>query len=131
MTKKQTCFTLLVASILISVSFIFGPRSVMGSMPGAPEEPGKALPDSIQKFVQRACMDCHADDGSAMARGKLNFTKWGSYDSEKQAKKANAMAKELSKGDMPPKKWRANNADDVPTPAETDMVVKWAKTFQK
>jgi hypothetical protein len=130
MMKKTTC-TLIVVSIFIAAGMLFSPRTVTGSMPGAPEGPGMALPDSIQKLVQRACMDCHADDGSAMARGKLNFSKWESYDSEKQAKKANVMAKELTKAAMPPKKWRANNPDNVPTPAETEMVVKWAKSLKK
>jgi hypothetical protein len=66
-----------------------------------------------------------------MAKGKVNFSKWSTYDAEKQSKKANAICKELTKGDMPPKKWRANNPNDVPTQAEVDMICRWAKSLQK
>jgi hypothetical protein len=129
--KKSILFSIFTFSIVIVAVLFFSPKPVTGSGFIASQDPGNALPDSIQKFVQKACMDCHSNDGSSMARGKVNFSKWETYDLSKQAKKANEMAKELLKGDMPPKKWRANNPEKVPTAAETDMVVQWAKSYQK
>jgi hypothetical protein len=128
--KKIALFSLVTMGVLLAVVLFINPQTVQGS--GKPAaEPGTALPDSVLKFVQKACMDCHADDGNFMAKGKVNFSTWASYDAEKQAKKANAMCKELTKSAMPPKKWRANNPNDVPTQAQVDMICRWAKSLQK
>jgi len=129
--KKIAFYTFMLMGILITSVLFLNPQKVNGSMKYAPPEQGAELPDSVMKFVQKACMDCHADDGSSMARGKVNFSKWGTYDADKQAKKANSICRELTKGDMPPKKWRANNPSDVPTQAEADMICRWAKGMQK
>jgi uncharacterized membrane protein len=129
--KKIALITLFAMSISIALFLVFTPRAVLGSKQSEASGPVTELPDSIQKFVQKVCMDCHADDGNAMARGKVNFSKWATYDAEKQVKKANAICKELTKSAMPPKKWRANNPNDIPTQAEVDMVCRWAKSLQK
>jgi hypothetical protein len=129
--RKIAFVSLITMSIIISFLLAFNPQNVIGSKKGNAPGPGSALPDSIQKFVKKACMDCHADDGNFMAKGKVNFSNWEKYDSEKQFNKANAMCKELTKSAMPPKKWRANNPGDVPTQAEVDMVCRWAKSLQK
>jgi len=106
-------------------------QSAIGSKKPISAGPGIALPDSIQKMVKRACMDCHADDGNFMAKGKVNFSVWDKYDAEKQAGKAKAICKVLTKGSMPQKKWCTNNPKDVPTQAEKDMVCRWANGLQK
>jgi hypothetical protein len=129
--KKIAVLSLITVSVLFAFLILFNQQTVAGSRKPVPANPGIALPDSIYKFVQRACMDCHADDGNSMARGKVNFSKWDAYDAEKQAKKADAICKELTKSAMPPKKWRTNNPGDVPSKGEVDMVCKWAKSLQK
>jgi hypothetical protein len=129
--KKITLFTLIAISALFAIVLVFNPRTVTGSKQPVPAGPGTELPDSVLKIVQKACMDCHADDGNSMARGKVNFSKWSTYDAEKQAKKASAICKELTKSGMPPKKWCANNPNDVPTQAEKELVCKWANSLQK
>ncbi len=126
---KKIAFSLVAMIFFLAMALVFTPRPVIGG--AAPSAPGTELADSIQKFVQRACMDCHSDDGSSMARSKVNFNKWGTYDAAKQAKKANAMVKQLTKGRMPTKKWRENNPNDIPSKTEADMVGAWAKSIQK
>jgi hypothetical protein len=129
--KKTVRITLLSMCVICAIVLVFKPQTVIGSKKEKSAGTGTALPDSMQKFVQRVCMDCHADDGNFMARGKINFSGWDKYDAGKQFSKANAMCKELTKSAMPPKKWRANNPNDVPTQAEVDMVCRWAKSLQK
>jgi hypothetical protein len=129
--KKVAFISFLAVIIVFSMSLLLNTKQVIGSKKENITGPGVKLPDSIQKFVQRACMDCHADDGSSMARSKINFSKWETYDDAKQAKKANAMCKELTKAGMPTKKWRENNPNDIPTKAEVDMVCRWANSLQK
>ena len=128
---KRIAFISVVAmSILLAFVLVFNPQTVNGSRKPL-AGPGTALPDSIHKMVKRACMDCHADDGNFMAKGKINFSTWEKYDADKQASKAQAMCKVLTKGSMPQKKWCENNPKDVPTQAEKDMVCKWANSLKK
>jgi len=129
--KKIALLSLISVSIFFALAFAISPQDGTSSSAPAPAGPGTALPDSIQKLVRRACMDCHADDGNFMARGKVNFSSWEKYDAEKQMNKAKAMCKMLTKNSMPPKKWRENNPQDVPTQTETDMVCRWANSLQK
>lgn len=129
--KKIIVISLFSASFLFAALFIFNPQTATGAIKSSPVAPGTELPDSIMKFVQKTCMDCHADDGSSIAKMKVNFSKWSEYDADKQIKKANAICKELTKSSMPPKKWRANNPDNVPTPAQIDMICRWAKGIVK
>ncbi|MEI6173522.1 MAG: heme-binding domain-containing protein [Bacteroidota bacterium] len=129
--KKIAFVTFMATSILFALVVILNPQTVNGSKKFSASGPGSALPDSVSKVVKKACMDCHADDGNLMAKGKINFSVWETYDAEKQMKKAEALCKELTKSAMPPKKWRANNPTDIPTQAEVDMICRWAKTLQK
>jgi hypothetical protein len=128
--KKNVLISLTTLGVLILAFVIFSPR-VIGSGKPVAAGPGVALPDSVLKFVQKTCMDCHVSDGNFMAKGKINFTEWETYDAEKQMKKAKDMCKELSKQAMPPGKWRKNNPDKVPTQADIDMVCRWANSLQK
>ncbi|MFZ4522868.1 MAG: heme-binding domain-containing protein [Bacteroidales bacterium] len=129
--KKIAFVSLVALSALFVFVLVMNPQTVNGSKKNTTAGPGTALPDSVNKIIQRACMDCHSDDGNFMAKGKVNFSGWDKYDSEKQFNKANTICKELTKSAMPPKKWRANNPSDVPTQAEVDLICKWAKSLQK
>jgi hypothetical protein len=129
--KKIALISLIAMSVVFAIVLLVNPKTATGSGSPNPAGPGTELPDSVMKFVQKTCMDCHADDGNGMAKGKVNFSKWSTYDADKQAKKAEAICKELTKSAMPPKKWRANNPNDVPTQAQVDMVCRWAKSLKK
>jgi hypothetical protein len=89
------------------------------------------LADSIMKIVKVSCMDCHADGGNGMACAHVNFSKWSSYPADKQAAKANDICKMVTKGAMPPKKYRSNNPDAVPTQAQVNTICNWAKALSK
>jgi hypothetical protein len=92
---------------------------------------GQPLADSIMKIVKVSCMDCHADGGNGMASSHINFSKWSTYKPEKQAAKAKDMVKVLTKEAMPPKKFRANNPDAVPTAAQLSVITNWANALNK
>jgi len=128
--KKIAYMTLLVAAIATLSSFFSPDRPVRSTPAGNPDQ-ASVIPDSVMKVLERACMDCHKDGGSAMARGKLNLSQWAKMTPEKQVKKAVDICMEVTKGSMPPKKWRANNPDKVPTSAESEMICRWAKSIQQ
>ena len=49
---------------------------------------------------------------------------------DKQVNKAEDMCKQVSKGKMPPKSFRSNNPDKVPTQAEVQVICNWASSLE-
>ena len=82
------------------------------------------------KIAQKSCVKCHAEPAKGMPISVLNLTSWGNLSEEKQAAKANAMCKMVSKDKMPPKKFRTNNPESVLTTEEITAICDWAKSLQ-
>lgn len=120
-----------VTGFIFLVSMTSATSNGDGLKKNAAANEGVEIPDSIMQFVRTACMDCHSNEGSSIARGKLNFSKWSEYDAGKQKTKAAESCEEMAKGDMPPKKWRAKKPDQVPTQEQMDMFCRWTKTLSK
>jgi hypothetical protein len=130
--KKTLLLTLAAVSGFIFLVSMTSASSKDGDLKkNAPATAGVEIPDSILQFVRTACMDCHSNEGSSIARGKLNFSKWAEYDADKQKSKAAECCEEMAKGDMPPKKWRAKKPDLVPTQEQMDKFCRWTKTLSK
>lgn len=130
--KKSFIILGISVSAVIILVFLLTPRQASGvryQQTGTTTM--QTIPDSIYKIFQKSCMDCHADDGSSMAKSKLNFSKWESYDADKKVKKAKDICEEMKKGSMPPKGFRKNNPDLIPTGAEVDAVCKWVASIEK
>ena len=127
--KKTFLFYLLPVVFVFLFTMAF--RPVNASVSSSRAEGNPELPDSVLKVVQKACMDCHADGGNGMAKSHVDFSKWNTYDAKKQADKAADISNVLSKGSMPPGKWRKNNPDKIPAPAEVELIRNWAKTLNK
>ncbi len=125
--KKSLAF--LGVSIALIFFFALAFRPVGASASAKFSEGNPELPDSVAKIIQKACLDCHGDNGNGMAKSHVNFGKWNTYDVKKQAGKAYDISKVLSKGSMPPGKWRKNNPDNIPTQAEVDLIKNWAKAL--
>ncbi len=127
--KRTIGFLGISLTVVFFLALAFRPVNASGSgkyLEGNPE-----LPDSVAKVIQKACLDCHGEDGNGMAKSHVNFSKWNTNDAKKQAGKAADISKELSKGAMPPGKWRKNNPDNIPTQAEVDLIKNWAKALNK
>ena len=129
--KKYIVLSVFAAVTMIVAFMLVLPQSTIGARQAEKTAAGVIIPDSVMKIIQNACMDCHSDDGSSMARSHVNFSKWSTYDAEKQVKKANQICKELKSQGMPPKKWRGNNPDRVPSPTQIATVCNWVNTLQK
>ncbi len=119
------------AIMILGASFVIMPaKNTAAPDKGSPASMS-SIPDSIQKIFQKACLDCHADNGNGMARSHLNFSGWDNYSAEKQAGKAEAICKVLSKGNMPPKHFKQENPEVIPTAQQVDAICKWAQTLKK
>jgi cytochrome c5 len=92
--------------------------------------PPASIPANVSKVLSNSCVHCHMEPGNTMALSHVNLSKWDSYDPEKQAAKAAAMNKKLTKGKMPPKGYRADHPDKIPTAADIKVISDWAKSLQ-
>ena len=123
--KKLKSIMAAVASILFITALIINP--VKAQKTG---DEGKPIPDSIMKIAEKSCMKCHIEPGYFMAIPHLNLSNWDKYSPEKQAKKAKAMCKMVSEYKMPPKHFRNDYPDDVPTQKEIKSICGWAQSIQ-
>ena len=122
-------FTGILLAVIFFIALAFRPANASVSSGSNQENP--ALPDSVMKIIQKACMDCHGADGNGMAKSHVNFAAWTSYDLKKQAGKAEDIYKKVAKGAMPPGKWRKSNPDNIPTQADIDLLKNWANALNK
>ena len=88
---------------------------------------GKPISDAVMKIVNKSCVHCHTDTGNKMALMYINLSNWDKYSPEKQAKKANAMCKMVTKGKMPPKSYREEHPEGVPSKEEIKTICDWAQ----
>lgn len=127
--------TLIIAMVTVTAAFLtaMSASDLINSGTKATSSPAPSIeiPDSVMQIVRTACMDCHSDNGSAMARGKLNFSKWSTYDMNKQINKARKSCEEMGKSSMPPRKWRAKKPELVPTQAQVELFCHWTKGLSK
>jgi hypothetical protein len=126
-------FFLLIALFVVTVvvTMVAMPSAKTSTSIYISGDESQQLADSVMKIVKVSCMDCHADGGNGMACAHLNFSKWTSYKPEKQAAKANDICKVITKGSMPPGKFRSANPDAVPTPAQITVICNWGKSLNK
>ena len=123
--------------LIVTVGFIgllcfnaIGSNQVLAQSVQKNNEIGKPIPSEVQKITEKSCKNCHYEPGKLLALAKLNLSKWDNYPHERQAAKAKAMYNELSKNDMPPKKFRKKNPGAIPTPEDVKTILEWAKSLQ-
>ena len=86
-----------------------------------------SVPEKVTEALKQSCTTCHSEGGSGLASGMWNLGSWDSYSAKKQAKKASAMCRAISKGSMPPA-----NAQNVKalSPEQKEAICNWAASIQ-
>jgi cytochrome c5 len=126
--KKSVKMIAVIACACLFTALIAHPVSAQTAEKSAATS--TSLPADVAKVVDKSCAHCHMEPGNQMALSRVNFTKWDSYDPAKQASKAALIAKEVSKGKMPPKGYKKDNPDKVPTEADIKVISDWSKSLQ-
>ena len=90
----------------------------------------KPIPDDVLIIAKKSCIDCHAEPGKKMALSHVNLTKWDSYTAERQASKSSKMCKMITKGKMPPKKFKKVNPGFILTNDEIKTICDWSTSIQ-
>jgi len=111
--------------LLISIAFMIYPSKAFC------QTKTNQMPNDVATILKNSCSACHGDNGSGMPKMMLNVDAWDKYNTDKQAKKADAVCNAITKGSMPPAKYKEANADKVPTNAQKDVVCKWANSFKQ
>ena len=120
--------TVAVASVLFLTALIVNPVSAQTAAKASGDH--KPIPADVMKIAEKACVNCHTEPGNGMALMHVNLTNWDKYSPEKQADKAKAMCNMVTKDKMPPKKFRENHPDAVPTKDEIKSICDWAESLQ-
>ena len=126
-------FFMLIAffAVAIVATMVARPSARTSSSIFISSDEGQPLADSVMKIVKNSCMDCHADGGNGMACAHVNYSKWTTYKADKQAAKANDICKIITKGSMPPKKYKENNPNAIPSPTQVNTICNWARALNK
>ncbi|MCX6255519.1 MAG: heme-binding domain-containing protein [Bacteroidia bacterium] len=120
-----------ISSLSVLVFLVFGLFLLSLSVTGQiTSKASPALPDNINTIVTASCMPCHTSKGGLLSRGKLNFTEWTQYSTEKQKEKAEKMYTVLIKDTMPPKSVRETRPEIIPTKEQIEIIQKWAESIK-
>lgn len=117
--KKISLFLTGAMMFLIAAALVF------------PPQPAKPMPENLKALFKASCMACHSDDGGVMAKSRVNFSKWDSYDLGKQLKKAADISKVVKSGTMPPKSFAKANPGAVLTDAQKEIILKWSDNLNQ
>jgi Haem-binding domain len=101
------------------------------------------VPDSVMVLLRTACYDCHSnntvypwynriqpvawwlDDHIEEGKRHVNFSEFGKYTPERQAKKLRKCAHEMEEGDMPLNFYVWIHKDAILNEADKKMVMDW------
>ena len=126
--KKTTMVIVAFAVVLFYAALLANPVSAQTAQKTGDVQ--KPIPANLMKFLEKSCVACHAEGGSKMAMSIVNISGWDKYSPKKQAGKAKKMCKEVTKEKMPPKGFRSNNPDAVPTKEDVKLLCDWAESLQ-
>jgi hypothetical protein len=128
--KKFFAITVSVVMIAIVITMIASPTRAISSSKCSTTTLTTSIPDSVNSIFEKSCYPCHSAPGKSMAMSHVNFDKWETYKPEKKEDKAEDICKEVTKGAMPPKSFRSNNPEKVPTPSQVQTICNWAASME-
>jgi len=128
----KNIFLILAAIGLVAITVSFVPAlSKSAKSNGSNHLVTNAIPADVKAIFEKSCMGCHSDDAKGLAKSKVNFSKWDSYEPTKQAEKGAAICNMVTKGKMPPASVRKSKPELVPTQQQIDLICKWSKSLGK
>ena len=106
-----------------------------------------AVDPAVAAILERSCKDCHSNrtvwpwysaiapaswllvHDVSEARGKMNLSQWGDYDSAESQTLLEHMCKEVSSGDMPPEDYTFIHKGTALSAAEKKAVCDWTNSI--
>ena len=143
---KRTFFLILVVLVLIQFirpaknqSSVLSPKDITRHF---------TVPDSVLQLLKRSCYDCHSNNTVYpwydriqpvawwlqyhVNHGKhsLNFSEFGAYSAERQAKKLKNIGKQIKEDGMPLDSYLWIHKDAILSPVEKNMLIAWADSLR-
>jgi len=105
------------------------------------------VPDNVESILQRSCYDCHSNNteypwymnvqpAALILEGhindgkrRLNFSDFGSYNKERQLKKAEDIKEEMENGSMPLTSYTILHKGTKLTSEESTLLTEWADSL--
>jgi hypothetical protein len=99
----------------------------------------------ISTMIKASCFDCHSNETRwpwhcyiapvswlvandvATGRRNLNFSEWGKYSKSKRVLKLGQIYEQVSRGEMPLKKYLLMHADAQLSAADRDSILSWTE----
>jgi len=110
-------------------------RTIYATMP---------MPVEVKAAFERSCKNCHSNDtvwpwysyvapvswvvahDVHTARKTMNFSDWGAYSAHQKEDKLEEICEQVTKGDMPDRKYAIFHREARITPPERDAVCQWS-----
>lgn len=87
------------------------------------------MPQKVQTVFENKCYGCHNNEArSEKARTGLNFDTLDQLDKVQLVSRLSEVKKEVSEGEMPPKKMVEKHPEAALTAAESKALIAWVKT---
>ena len=119
------------ATVLIILTLTIGFASLVQAQTQQNDKlQGTKVPMEVMKILEKTCVNCHSEPGKTLALSHVNLSKWDQYSPDKQADKAKSMCKEVTKEKMPPKKFRDEHPESIPTSDEIKTICDWAQSLE-
>lgn len=145
MKKLVKILAILLAVIFVAIQFFRPSFSNPPIVPGQPIEDTALVPAEVQMVLSRSCNDCHSNktlypwyshfspfswflaDHIDTGRRELNFSEWGTYSTNKKARKLEEICEMVEAGAMPLGSYLWIHRDAALTPDQTRLLCDWAK----
>jgi|SRR5947209_11034652 len=147
-SKKQKI--LLILLLIFLAAQAIRPSKNQGSPSGTKDiTTVVVVPDSVMTVLKKSCYDCHSNYSNYPwwdqiapvswwitnhikdGKNELNFTEFGNYQAKRKAKKLDAIAKTVEKGQMPLNSYLWMHSDAKLSEAQKKLIVDWARASEK
>jgi cytochrome c553 len=128
---KSRYFLSLLILIFCAFAFSSGKSAPSANSGSVLKADSSAVPPAVHKIMVTSCLACHGVGGKSMALSHVKMSEWSSYSPEKQASKAEAMCKMVTKGKMPPKGFLNDHPEAKLTPEQITTICNWSADLNK
>ena len=128
---KIQYFLSILLLIFCAFAFSSGQSAPSSNSTSISRADSSAIPPAVHKIMVTSCLACHGVGGKGMALSKVKMSEWSSYSPEKQAGKAEAMCKMVTKGKMPPSGFLKDHPEAKLTPEQVTTICNWSASLNK
>jgi Haem-binding domain len=131
--------------LLLAIQFVPVDRSNPAIDPPRTIYASLTMPGEVKAVFERSCKNCHSNETDwpwysyvapvswvvghdvHQARKMMNFSEWGRYSAERKEDKLEEICEQVTKGDMPDRKYAIFHREAKVTAQEREAVCQWTE----